>query len=584
MKVIVIGGGVAGMIGAHELAVERKGFDVTVYEYRDRPGGKARSMPVPTPPAPGNKPLPGEHGFRVFFGFYQHITEALGRIPARDGGSVRELLVETSEVGMTRYDGPMMHNVPRPPRDLGEWLTVFKFAVDYMRALDLNHDEPRLFVKVMNNVASSCRRRKEQQHEAQSWWDFSGASAEGRSEDYGKFLADGLSRSLAATRARELSARSGGNTLLQMFMDMTRRDGAPCILPGPTSDLWLDPWLDQLRAAGVNYQLNHKVEGVDVRAGRVHGIRGHQASWPGGKVKEDHPFEDEADYYVLAVPVEVVTDRLELGELKEESYGIFPQLHSVEPRWMNGVLFYLREVFPTVPGHIIHIDSPWALTSINQPQFWSGIDLASYGDGSVRDIISICVSEWFEKGEFIKKEAKDCSKEEIRDEVFRQLRRGFEEHGLDLREDMVSDWYLDEDITWPNPSDTANLEPLMVNTPNSLHSRPRPEVPTVPNLFLAADYVRTETDVATMEAANEAARLAVNALLAETGSEDRCEIYERRELGGYFERARRKDDENYQPAGEGIVIPPPPKTVELVDGELVWHEDPLVGGMVDLRP
>ena len=45
MKVIVLGGGVAGMSAAHELA--ERDFEVVVYETRPIPGGKARSMPVP---------------------------------------------------------------------------------------------------------------------------------------------------------------------------------------------------------------------------------------------------------------------------------------------------------------------------------------------------------------------------------------------------------------------------------------------------------------------------------------------------------------------------------------------------------
>ena len=43
-----------------------------------------------------------------------------------------------------------------------------------------------------------------------------------------------------------------------------------------------------------------------------------------------------------------------------------------------------------------------------------------------------------------------------------------------------------------------------------------------PNLFLAADFVRTHTDLATMEGANEAARRAVNGILAATGSARRA--------------------------------------------------------------
>ena len=43
-KVIVLGGGIAGMSAAHEL-IER-GFEVVVLESRDIAGGKARSIPV----------------------------------------------------------------------------------------------------------------------------------------------------------------------------------------------------------------------------------------------------------------------------------------------------------------------------------------------------------------------------------------------------------------------------------------------------------------------------------------------------------------------------------------------------------
>ena len=43
-RVIVLGGGVAGMTAAHEL-IER-GFEVIVLERRDIAGGKARSIPV----------------------------------------------------------------------------------------------------------------------------------------------------------------------------------------------------------------------------------------------------------------------------------------------------------------------------------------------------------------------------------------------------------------------------------------------------------------------------------------------------------------------------------------------------------
>ena len=64
---------------------------------------------------------------------------------------------------------------------------------------------------------------------------------------------------------------------------------------------------------------------------------------------------------------------------------------------------------------------------------------------------------------------------------------------------------------------TRNHEPLLVNTVNSWSLRPE-AFTRYQNMFLASDYVRTFTDLATMEGANEAARRATNAILIKSGS------------------------------------------------------------------
>ena len=62
--VAVLGGGVAGMSAAHELA--ERGFDVSVFETGGLPGGKARSMPFEGTGLAGRRDFPAEHGFRFF--------------------------------------------------------------------------------------------------------------------------------------------------------------------------------------------------------------------------------------------------------------------------------------------------------------------------------------------------------------------------------------------------------------------------------------------------------------------------------------------------------------------------------------
>jgi uncharacterized protein with NAD-binding domain and iron-sulfur cluster len=77
--VAILGGGVAGLSAAHELA--ERGFHVRVYERKPVLGGKARSIPVPNSGTGGRADLPGEHGFRFFPGFYKHVTDTMRRIP-----------------------------------------------------------------------------------------------------------------------------------------------------------------------------------------------------------------------------------------------------------------------------------------------------------------------------------------------------------------------------------------------------------------------------------------------------------------------------------------------------------------------
>jgi hypothetical protein len=71
----------------------------------------------------------------------------------------------------------------------------------------------------------------------------------------------------------------------------------------------------------------------------------------------------------------------------------------------------------------------------------------------------------------------------------------------------------------------TNAEPLLVNYVDTWRIRPE-AVTRIPNFFLASDYVRTHTDLATMEAANEAARRAVNGIVYAARSDaELCRIW-----------------------------------------------------------
>ena len=516
-KVIVLGGGVAGMSAAHELA--ERGFDVTVHETRLIPGGKARSMPVPGSGVGGRRDLPGEHGFRFFPGFYRHLPDTMKRIPyqGRQGG-VFANLERATRVQIARAGGSEIVSPAQFPASLRDLDLAFRSLFAYATDLGIAPAEQLHFADRLLLLLTSCDKRRFAEYENQSWWQFAGAAR--RSPGYQKFLADGLTRSLVAAKAREMSARTGGYILLQLLFDLAQPGGqADRVLNGPTNDVWIDPWLDHLRGLGVDYRSEHQVQAIHCRHGRITGV----TVVAGGRT-----LDETADFYVAALPVEVMR-LLATDELKQAEPRL-ARLHRLRTRWMNGIMFYLDRDVPLIRGHTIYIDSPWALTSISQAQFWGKFDLERMGDGRAEGILSVDVSDWERAGMLHRKQAMFCSKEEVREEVWAQLKAALNDAGIDALEDAnVLAWFLDPSIVFPNPNEATNLEPLLINTAGSWSDRPD-AVTRVDNLFLASDYVRTHTDLATMEGANEAARRAVNGILAAAGSAaPRCVVWPLRE-------------------------------------------------------
>src|SRR4051794_40723711 len=124
-KVIVLGGGVAGMSAAHEL-VER-GFAVEVYELRSALGGKARSTPLKDSGTDGRADLPGEHGFRFFPRFYRHVTDTMRRIPYhRNKQGVYGNLVQASRLDLVRHQHLSVQIPVRFPRSLKDLKLMLK--------------------------------------------------------------------------------------------------------------------------------------------------------------------------------------------------------------------------------------------------------------------------------------------------------------------------------------------------------------------------------------------------------------------------------------------------------------------------
>ena len=513
LDVAVLGGGMAGLAAAHELA--ERGFRVHVYE-RNALGGKARSIGVPRSAGPGRRPLPGEHGFRFFPGFYHHVPDSMRRIPVRGNkNGVWDNFRDATETKSPRTGGradATLFGVAPDPEAAATPGGLQRILVEEMvKQQGVRPDEAEFFANRLHVFLTSSDQRRYGQWEHTTWWDF--VRAEGKSDEYKKVIARGLTRSLVAAKETVASTRTIGNMAEAFVMNFQNRgnDGSPDrVLNAPTNEAWIRPWVHHLRRMGVHFHVGQSVEALELRKGRIASARTRDRRGRRRRI--------DADWFVCAMPVErarrLWTPRILRRDPRLE------QMDKLHTDWMVGIQYYLRRPVDFPKGHVTFVDAPWALTALTQAQFWDKIDFKRrYGRGTAVDCLSVDISDWDSPGILYRKPAKRCTRRQIEREVWAQMKAHLEDNGESvLPNDVLDTWFLDPGIRWSKKARrNRNETPLLVNTAGSWDRRPKPRT-KIPNLFLAGDYVQTDIDLATMEGANESGREAVNQLLDAAGS------------------------------------------------------------------
>jgi uncharacterized protein with NAD-binding domain and iron-sulfur cluster len=292
-------------------------------------------------------------------------------------------LVPSTKVMMARRGYTPLVTMTRFPRSFADVRTLVHALADSHTGL--TDEEKEFFAARTWQLMTSCAERRANDYERLSWWQY--MAADRFSENYRALFVIGLTRTLVAARAQEASTKTGGDIFIQLIFNMANPSiSADRVLNGPTNAVWLDPWLEHLRRIGVDYQFGATVESIDCRDGRIAGADVRRADGSVERVT--------ADYYVAAMPVERMAPLISDAMLSAD-----PTLDGVrqlagDVAWMNGIQFYLKEDVVVNEGHVIYPDSLWALTSISQVQFWKDFDISRFGNGTVKTVLSVDVSDW----------------------------------------------------------------------------------------------------------------------------------------------------------------------------------------------
>ncbi|MDC0683648.1 FAD-dependent oxidoreductase [Sorangium atrum] len=410
--------------------------------------------------------LPGEHGFRFFPSYYNHVFDSMRRIPFLDaegqatGRTVYDNVMPTPNQGIAQNGlSPLI--LPRSPPGSAYELKE-RFSV--MRELGYTPlDILQFMLRTVRYMCTSSKRRAAEL-ERISWWEFlqgynpaNGTLRYRYSERFTRDITT-QARALASFDAVWGDARTCGNTWVQLFLNWlqpaAKVDGT---LNGPTSEAWLDPWKHYLTTRlDVEF-----VQGTLVRV-ELKEENGRQTVVP--HVRLLNEADDErgpgpqralSDYYVIATDpktAEEVTRDLRAAPDGRGRIGVPLGLDGFTTRvrpqpptegpgkarspsgkyglelWdrfqtMSGIQFFFKnEDFKLNDGYVFFNKAAWALTSINSVQFWTQRPTA-LRDGFT-SLISVDLCDWGAKadgGEVAGKSMWECTANEIADEVWRQL-------------------------------------------------------------------------------------------------------------------------------------------------------------------
>lgn len=513
--------------------------------------------------------FPGEHGFRFFPSFYRHLFDTMKRTPILDPKpsettfrTVFDNLVPVDSLGFAGAGKTRSFTLPRHP--VPSFETVREYLRLLTKELGYSLEDLARFELMLFKYMTSCSERRERDYENMTWSEFVDLprySAVFREHlEYGPQM-------MVALRGSKSDARTQGNIVTQLLRDQLVASQHPdATLDGPTSSAWFRHWRNYLATLEVEF-----------RRGVLVDLEGHEASPPlvarivpkvsyGGP-----PVPEDSDYFVLAFSLQQMVALVPKLECAARDAGIAPELDDLrrirefagvqlqtelakaEPdgplQHLAGIQFYFDTEVKFWRGHTQYLDSRWGLTSISQPQFWARFRNTT---DAYKSVLSVDIGIWnrsYTKPTHAsdpKDDAWSLSADQIARLTWAQIRDHhddafYAQYGKQAKFPRPIAYALDQNIAFPENASTPkqNHAAYLVAAVGKYRSRPgalsdgkrqpkgRSSYELIGQIALAGTHMQTFTRLTSMEAANESARHAVNAILDETGAAcDRCEIWD----------------------------------------------------------
>ncbi len=474
-KILIIGGGIAGLTTAHELL--DKDYDITILERNDIVGGIARTYQ-----SEEKKTCPIEYSWRAYGKWYQNVYHIMKQIPFNNRETVYQQLTDLQGGKKTCS------------KNIRDFSNTFK-NISLI-------DKFKIF-PIMIKYLSSCKKKN--------------------IDNYSHIrLIDFIKKLKLSVQTENVIGKIVGPYLgfdyqhasvydLLYYGEMLVMNSEPKnnfnITKYPTNYAWFDPWVVFLKQKNVNIELKSNVESIIIKDSKIEYIVVNK----NGKISKK-----KADYYVNCTGPEIF-EKL-LRPYNNIFYDYYSKIYNVKTNGYQiqlSVYYYIdRKIFLDKENRLAYLpNTPWLLMVLPTGHIWGDKYLDKYCDPKIKEVISVGICEPYVKGNLIKKPWSQCNNEEIEKEAWSQLINDKDfinniciENSKSINDVKIIDFKLWHSYKYDGKI-MNTYEPKWANNINTAQYRPVSKTP-IQNLIVAGSYTDTSTGCFSMESACESGKIA----------------------------------------------------------------------------
>ncbi len=488
MNVVIFGGGISGLTVAHELL--NLGFNVTIYEKKSKMGGMAISER-------DSDKMPTEHSWRGYAPFYQNVFNLLKHIPYNNK-SVYEELSEPLNFILPKDDIKKRENL-MPNFNIKDYLILFYYALKVFTSNLRNKEYAKINYLTINKYLTE----------------------EGQDKTMG-MLGPGLgfdkykASLYHSFKFIELQLPSHTHIHHELKHKVHRSFENWHAMKQPTSESWINPWINYLLKKGVKIRFNHNLVKINATYSDV--ISSCQVN---NKIVK-------ADYYVMATDPFSLQSIIERTPLLKKDINL-NKFKGLIRRGTNDMIsfriaFNESIKFPTQTTAIALPDSEFNITFYPQERLFNknvylGKNIKGLWSGTA------CSCD-YPPGKLFNLPANKLSKEQFIEEILHQIYRCkqlqntvYKFNGKKLKDfniikvEVWNEWKFRPTYgrrppgkAGPEGSNVQNDSLKWVNDTNTYAFRPS-QTTKFKNLFLSGAHTKISVNIWSMEGAVESGKI-----------------------------------------------------------------------------